>query len=190
MFSRTLRLNEAYSERTLVQSQPSSSATIIGMAVSTPSPISDLAQRMVTVSSGSMTIQALTSPAGGAASFQGAPPARDAAGAKPGMETPIASPPAAVTVATRKLRRVRPVLSIWPIVSAPRQFGGAMDRGAQPWIGAAAADIGQVVVDIGVGRVRDRLQQRHGGHDLAGLPIAALRHILGDPGALYRMAGI
>src|SRR5271168_3513407 len=105
MFSRRLRFAEAYSERTLVQSQPNSSATIIGIEVSTPSPISALAQRMVTLSSGSMTIQALTSPAGAAASFQGAPPKGapigGAAGAKPGMETPIANPPAAVMAETR-----------------------------------------------------------------------------------------
>src|ERR1700733_8927986 len=99
MFSRILRLAEAYSERTLVQSQPSSSATIIGMEVSTPSPISALAQRMVTVSSGSMTIQALTSPAVGSSAFQGEPtdaPSGGTVAAKPGMDTPIASPPAAV----------------------------------------------------------------------------------------------
>src|SRR5579859_6840379 len=119
-----LRLAEAYSERTLVQSQPSSSATIIGIEVSTPSPISDLAQRIVTVSSGSMTIQALTSPAAGTASFQGAPPAREAAGAKPGIETPIASPPAAVSMATRNERRSRRVVSIWPIILALRHIGG------------------------------------------------------------------
>src|ERR1700744_4406644 len=98
-----LRLGEAYSDRTLVQSQPSSSATIIGIEVSTPSPISALAQRMVTVSSGSMTIQALTSPAAAAWSlFQGAPETSGAAAAKPGIETPIARPPAAERVATRK----------------------------------------------------------------------------------------
>src|ERR1700761_3563124 len=130
-----LRLAEAYSERTLAQSQPSSSATIIGMEVSTPSPISALAQRMVTVSSGSMTIQALTSPAAAPWSpFQGLAPTSGAAGAKPGMETPIASPPAADIAATRNERRFS--VSIWPMISAPGQFGGAVDRGAQSGISA------------------------------------------------------
>ena len=45
--------------RTLDQSASSSSATIIGIEVITPCPISDLATMMVTVSSGAMRIQAL-----------------------------------------------------------------------------------------------------------------------------------
>ncbi|SRR5579883_804788 len=43
LFSRTLRLGEAYSTRTLDQSHCSSSATIIGSAVMLPWPISDRA---------------------------------------------------------------------------------------------------------------------------------------------------
>jgi hypothetical protein len=51
----------ANSAFTLLQSHSSSSATSIGSAVKLPWPISDLATRMVTVSSGSITIQAVIS---------------------------------------------------------------------------------------------------------------------------------
>ncbi|HTO82308.1 MAG TPA: hypothetical protein VMQ73_08740, partial [Methylomirabilota bacterium] len=50
--------------------QPSSSATIIGNDVKTPSPISDWATRMITLSSGSTTIQALISRASPGAARQ------------------------------------------------------------------------------------------------------------------------
>ena len=55
---------EANSAFTLLQSHSSSSATSIGSAVKLPWPISDLATRMITVSSGSITIQAVISGAG------------------------------------------------------------------------------------------------------------------------------
>ena len=51
----------ANSASTLLQSHPSSSATSIGSAVKLPWPISDLATRMITLSSGSITIQAVIS---------------------------------------------------------------------------------------------------------------------------------
>jgi hypothetical protein len=51
----------ANSAFTLLQSHSSSSATSIGSAVKLPWPISDLATRMITVSSGSITIQAVIS---------------------------------------------------------------------------------------------------------------------------------
>ncbi len=51
----------ANSAFTLLQSHSSSSATSIGRAVKLPWPISDLATRMITVSSGSITIQAVIS---------------------------------------------------------------------------------------------------------------------------------
>ncbi len=60
-FSRTLRLADAYSTRTLFQSQWSSSATIMAFEVSTPVPISVWLMRMVTVSSGAIVIHALIS---------------------------------------------------------------------------------------------------------------------------------
>ncbi len=60
-FSRTLRLADAYSTRTLFQSHWSSSVTIMAFAVSTPVPISVWLMRIVTVSSGAIVSQALIS---------------------------------------------------------------------------------------------------------------------------------
>src|SRR6185436_16336071 len=61
--SRASRLADAYCGRTLLQSHWSSSATIMAFEVHTPWPSSVWAMRTVTVSSGSTTTQALTSPA-------------------------------------------------------------------------------------------------------------------------------
>ena len=58
---------EGNSTVTLLQSHSSSSATSIGSAVDTPWPISERATRMMTVSSGRITIQALISGAAGGA---------------------------------------------------------------------------------------------------------------------------
>src|SRR5215472_18765058 len=60
-FSLALRLAEAYSARTLLQSHWSSSAIIIGQVVNTPVPISLWATRIVTVSSGAIVSDALIS---------------------------------------------------------------------------------------------------------------------------------
>ena len=55
-------------------------------------------------------------------------------------------------------------------------------------IGRAAADVAaHGVVDVGVGRLRVLLEQRRRRHDLAGLAIAALRHLQLDPGGLHRL---
>jgi hypothetical protein len=54
-------LAEAYCGRTFDQSHCSSSQTIIAFDVQTPWPSSVCAMRIVTVSSGAMTIHALTS---------------------------------------------------------------------------------------------------------------------------------
>jgi hypothetical protein len=56
-------LAEAYSARTLLQSHSSSSATIIGRDVYTPCPISDCERRMVTLPSGAIRSQALSTAA-------------------------------------------------------------------------------------------------------------------------------
>ena len=71
-FSRASRLAEAYCGRTFVQSHCSSSHTIIALEVQTPWPSSVWAMRIVTVSSGAITIQALTSGVAGS-SYQTLP---------------------------------------------------------------------------------------------------------------------
>ncbi len=66
-FSRASRFADAYCGRTLLQSHCSSSQTIMALEVQTPCPSSVCAIRIVTVSSGAMTIQALTSGVAGSA---------------------------------------------------------------------------------------------------------------------------
>src|SRR5258708_24026145 len=54
-------------------------------------------------------------------------------------------------------------------------------------IRAAAAEVGaHRAVDVGVGRLLVRLEQRDGRHDLAALAIAALHDIVAHPGILHR----
>ena len=85
-----------YSVLTLLQSHSSSSATSMGKAVDTPCPISALATRMVTESSGAIRIQALTS----------APAASASAGrAPPGISKPSASVPPSAATLVRSDRR-------------------------------------------------------------------------------------
>src|SRR4029077_14428550 len=69
-----------------------------------------------------------------------------------------------------------------------RSCGGRLDGGGDALIAAAAADISaHRAVDLVCGRVLVGGEQRCGLHDLAGLAIAALRHIQGTPRLLYRM---
>jgi len=66
-----------------------------------------------------------------------------------------------------------------------------MDSFADALIRATAADIAaHGVVDVGVGGVGLLAQQRHRGHDLSGLAVAALRHIFFHPGLLHWMASV
>ena len=62
--------------------------------------------------------------------------------------------------------------------SEVRNDSGALDRGADARVGAAAADIAHHRgVDLGVVRMRIGRQQFGRRHDLAGLTITALRHV-------------
>ena len=72
---------------------------------------------------------------------------------------------------------------------APRgELGGALDAGANADVRRAATQVaGHRAVDVGVGRMRVAFEQRRRGHDLAGLAIAALRHVELTPGLLQRM---
>ena len=67
----------------------------------------------------------------------------------------------------------------------------ALDGADDLQIGAAAADIAvHVLDDVVARRVLVGREQRRRLHDLAGLAVAALRHLLGDPGLLQRMAAV
>src|SRR6266446_6309764 len=86
----------ANSAFTLLQSHSSSSATSMDSAVKLPCPISDLATRMTTVSSGSITTQAVIS---------AAPPAARTGCGPNGISNPSASePPTAATLARTERR--------------------------------------------------------------------------------------
>src|SRR5260370_29007306 len=65
----------------------------------------------------------------------------------------------------------------------------ALDGLPNARISSAAANIArQCLVDIGVGRRRNLLQQGGGGHDLAGLTVAALDDLEIEPGLLHLLA--
>src|SRR5256886_11221560 len=67
---------------------------------------------------------------------------------------------------------------------------GAVDGGADPLVRAAAADVRHRGVDLGIARIGGLREQRGGRHDLARLAVAALRHILRDPGLLDRVGAV
>src|SRR5271169_2938889 len=152
---------------------------------------------MVTVSSGSITIQALISPECAASSPQGRTPSV-AASARPGAAMPSAKPPVAVSEVTMNWRRERPwepvvglvaVMVISPI-SKLHRCGGAMHRATEPLVGTAAAYVGEVRVDVGVGRIGVLPEIGRDRHDLARLAVTALRDFLGEPGLPDRMLAV
>src|SRR5213083_80521 len=69
-------------------------------------------------------------------------------------------------------------------------LGGVLDSLADSHIGTAATDVPRHCgVDVAIARVGLGGEQRRRGHDLAGLAIAALRHLQLDPGLLDLLAG-
>src|SRR5258708_1999523 len=127
---------------------------------------------MTTVSSGSITIQALISPAAAVSGLQGCVPSV-AARLRPGMATPKAKPPVGGSAATANCRRESVLrerggrrMMLFPI-SSLHQRGGGMEGGAQPLVGPAAEDIGEIGVDAGIGRTRFALEIGRNRHDLS-----------------------
>src|SRR5947209_8003213 len=181
---------------TFFQSHSSSSATSWARPVSVPWPISERAMRMTQVSSGLIATQMLTSVA----------PFCATASSKGALKPSARPPPASAAEPTTNLRRE----SFWPLPkiiffmalsSRPADgaigraaigavTGGEMHRRADTLIGAAAAYIGHRLIDVGIGWLRLFLEQRGGGHDLAGLAIAALRNVDRGPRLLHRVRGI
>src|SRR5262245_36387349 len=72
-------------------------------------------------------------------------------------------------------------------MSSPSSIRGVVDCRADLLKSSAAADIGDGLVDVLVGRLRLLLEKRCDRHDHATLAIAALRNIVGDPGLLHLM---
>src|SRR6266446_7711418 len=97
---------------------------------------------------------------------------------------PIRSPPPSAALALRNCRRERSTVMSGPFL------GRVLDSLADSHIRTAATDVPRHRgVDIAIGRVRVGGEQGGGGHDLAGLAVAALRHLQRDPGLLDLFAG-
>src|SRR5882672_2802305 len=146
---------------------------------------------MITVSSGWITTHALISPRWPVASSFHGRTLKVAASAGATMPTPSAKPPLTVSAVTTNWRR-ESFVSVIVVSSRSRahQSCGAMHRAAEPLIGAATADVGEIGVDIGVGRVRIGLEIGHRRHDLAGLAVTALRDLFAQPRLLHRMLAV
>src|SRR6516164_2507426 len=129
--------------------------------------------RTTTVSSGLTTTQALTS----------GPPTWALATPGPnGSSKPSASPlPTAAAPTTNERRFISGVL----YMPASSRIRGGMDRRAHLLIGPAATEVGDLVVDIGIGRLRLVFQQRRNRHDHPALAIPSVRHVMLDPGFLH-----
>jgi hypothetical protein len=69
--------------------------------------------------------------------------------------------------------------------------GDALDSAANPLVGGAAADVASHgFVDLLAGWMGIFCQESHGLHDLSRLAVTALWNLLGNPGALDRVAAI
>src|SRR5438034_8934774 len=171
--------------RTWLQSQSSSSATIIGSEVFMPSPISGFLDTMVTVPSGAMETKA-ESCAGAVV-----PPSiasKTAAGS--GIRASSARPPPASSDALSTVRRVGPAAVFsCDMTSLLSHTRSDPDRASNPVVAAAAADVaghcGVSLIGIGLGCLPE---QRARGHDLPGLTVAALHHINFQPRLLQSSA--
>jgi len=107
--------------------------------------------------------------------------------------TPCATTPSVRPApALRKSRRLRLTIPI-PFMRASYASVAValLDRGADAVVGAAAADVtAHRGVDVGIARLAFDCEQRRRAHDLARLAVAALRHVLCNPGRLHRLAGL
>src|SRR5216684_101715 len=130
---------------TFDQSHSSSSATSWARPVRVPCPISDRAARMTTVSSGRITTQALTSGEPSAARTTVAPPK--------GISRPRARPAPTAAVPITKARRLSLGMTclFMAFLSSVR---GGVDGLTHLLERATPANIGDGLVDIGVGRLR------------------------------------
>src|SRR5262245_52995315 len=150
-----------------------------GSVVSTPCPISEVGQRIVMALSVPTVTQAL--------SF--APSAAKASDGRPSVAPPSVKEKVSPAAPLTKLRRLTVVSGVACFsvmtLALPR---GALDRAHDAWIGATATDVPiHVGDDLLTRRPPGLRQQLRSLHDLAGLAVAALRHLLGNPGLLQRM---
>src|SRR5690606_8711030 len=140
-------------------------------------PISGLRATIVIVLSGAIETYAL--------SVASVPPAAVAALAIIGIEALSISPPPASAPAFSSVRRERATVS--GIGRSLLRHHG--DRVVDAGVAGAAADIaGHRLVDLLRARLWVASEQRSGVHQLPGLAIAALHHVLVHPGLLQRPA--
>src|SRR3954471_13716748 len=131
--------------------------------------------RITTVSSGLITTQAFTSGEPSAARTMSGPPN--------GMFMESASPPPAAAPDARKARRF---IFGTKFMAAPLRAGrGGVDRRAHLLERPTAADVGDRLVDVLVGRLRLFGEQCRDRHDHTALTVAALRHVVRHPGFLH-----
>src|SRR5262245_59052241 len=169
----TLSPGVGYSVLTFDQSASSSSATSWASPVIVPWPISERTTRTTMLSSGLMTTQALIS---GVAACAWTPVRRS------GMSSPSARPPAAAVPITNERRLICALCDMAPLHS---RVGRGVDRSAHLLEGATATDIGDRAIDVGVRGLWLVLEQRRHRHDHSCLAIAALWHVVLDPGPLH-----
>src|SRR5271154_3593028 len=183
----------AWATFTFAQSASISSATISGMPVRTPCPISERWQTMVTVPSSAMETKArglFTVPCG----MPSAPHlgASSASAGRDGIACTASTRPVVERMPFRTPRRltfsmpdVETISRMCLVMSRSRSL---LDGGANAVIGSAAADVTvHPAVDVGVRRMRRLFQERGGLHDLASLAIAALGHVDRAPSLLNRV---
>src|SRR5438477_3378544 len=165
--------------------------------------------RMVTVSSGPIAIHALTSGTS-ASRYQGSAvtvalvvPAASATPAPPGSQKPRTKPPPTAAVVARNSRRsisvvpaglvffvcVFMTVSFFPLTLG-LESGGPVNRLANAMVGPAPARIGNVGVDVVVGRFGLLFQQGHAGQNHPGLAVAALGDVELFPRELDRMRAV
>src|SRR5689334_13959 len=93
-----------------------------------------------------------------------------------GRSIPSARPPPAAAVPMTNVRRF--IFGTKFICTSPLRVRRGVDGRAHLLEGAAPADIGDLAVDVGVGRLWLVLEQLRHRHDHAALAVAALRHVV------------
>src|SRR5271154_2010415 len=182
----------AWATFTFAQSASISSATMSGMPVRMPCPISERWQTMVTVPSGAIDTKAcglLTVPCGmPSAPHLGASAARAeragnmlTASPRPGAESRPFRTPRRLTFSIAEDATSRMCF----VMSRSRSL---LDGGADALIGATSTDVAvHDAIYIGIRGMRRLFQERRGLHDLAGLTITALWHVQRAPSLLERV---
>src|SRR5579872_1628683 len=175
-------LSSGVSRRTSSQLTSSSSARTCARPVPMCWPISHFTMCMVTLPSGVNVNQIdgvkLDMPSAFATSLP-----------KTGSPMLMKAPAAVAAERTKNSRRlVRACVSLSMTASIIHDLGGPFHGADDPGIGRTPTHVaGHAIDDLLLGRMRIFREQSRGLHDLAGLAIAALRHLVLDPGLLHRM---